>query len=262
MSFKTILYEKKGGALWITLNRPEVYNAVNDQLGTELFQAFKEAETDKEVRVIVLTGGSGKAFCSGADLKDSEHIFKGGAHSEVIYKNYIPLIQLMRNIPKPVLCRLNGIAAGAGCSIALACDMIIANEEAELVEIFINIGLVPDAGSAYFLPRLVGRTKAFELMSKGSRLKAREAMALGIVNKAVPMEKLDAAVQEELEYFANAPTKTIGMIKKLLNQSYHSDLMQVMEMEATYQDHAGKTKDHLEGVTAFLQKRKAVFKGQ
>jgi 2-(1,2-epoxy-1,2-dihydrophenyl)acetyl-CoA isomerase len=261
MSYNTLIYDLQTGVCTITLNRPEVYNAVNGQLADELVAALKTAEADTNVRVIVLTGGNGKAFCTGHDLKDPENL-KGHPSSHAIYRNYFPLIPLIRQMAKPVICRLNGIAAGAGCSLALACDMIIANEEAELSQIFINIGLVPDAGSAYFLPRLTSRTRAFELMSKGLRVKAKEAVALGIVNKAVPMSELDEAVKAETDYFANAPTKSIGMIKKLLNQSYHADLLQMMELEATYQDHAGKTQDHQEGIMAFIQKRKPQFKGK
>ncbi|MCU0446688.1 MAG: enoyl-CoA hydratase-related protein [Microscillaceae bacterium] len=260
MEFATLLYQKNEGVLTITLNRPEVYNAVNNQLADDLTNAFKAAEADKEVRVIVLTG-AGKAFCTGHDLKAPENM-QGNPSSHAIYRNYFPLIPLMRNLPKPIICRLNGIAAGAGCSIALACDVIVAHEEAELCQIFINIALVPDAGSTYFLSRLVSRTQAFELMSKGLRLKAKEAQTMGIVNVAVPLEELDEALKAQTDYYANAPTKSIGMIKKMLNQSYHSDLLQMMEMEATYQDHAGKTQDHTEGIMAFIQKRKPQFKGK
>jgi 2-(1,2-epoxy-1,2-dihydrophenyl)acetyl-CoA isomerase len=260
MEFQTLLYEKAEGVLKITLNRPEVYNAVNNQLADDLANALRAAEADQTVRVIVLTG-SGKAFCTGHDLKAPENM-QGNPSSHAIYRNYFPLIPLMRNLPKPIICRLNGIAAGAGCSIALACDMIVANEEAELSQIFVNIGLVPDAGSTYFLARLASRTQAFELMSKGLRVKAKEAQALGIVNVAVPAEQLDEALKVQTDYYANAPTKAIGMIKKMLNQAYHSDLLQMMEMEATYQDHAGKTQDHTEGIMAFIQKRKPQFKGK
>lgn len=261
MNYETIIYQNEAGVTTITLNRPKVYNAVNNQLADELLQALDTAEKDENTRVIVLTGGKGKAFCTGHDLKAPENM-QGNSPSHAVYRNYFPIVPKIRQMPKPVICRLNGVAAGAGCSLALACDMIIANEEAELIQIFVNIGLVPDAGSAYFLPRLVSRNQAFELMSKGSRLKAKDAVAMGIVNQAVAMEALDEAVKAQTDYYANAPTAAIGMIKKLINQSYHSDLLQSMEMEATYQDHAGKTKDHQEGVMAFLQKRAPKFTGK
>ncbi|MCS6822324.1 MAG: enoyl-CoA hydratase-related protein [Microscillaceae bacterium] len=261
MSYTTILYEKQSSVLTITLNRPEKYNAVNRTLAQELQQAMQQAEQDSEVRVVVVTG-AGKAFCSGHDLSAPENLEPEYTPSKAVYQNYFPLIPLMRNMPKPIICRLNGIAAGAGCSLALACDMIIADENAELSQIFINIGLVQDAGSAYFLPQLVSRNQAFELATMGTRLKAKEAERLGIVNKAVPTEQLDETLKKYTEYYANAPTKAIGMLKKLLNHSYHSNLMQMLELEATYQDLASKTQDHTEGVTAFLQKRKPVFKGR
>lgn len=260
MEYKYLIYLKQEGVSTITLNRPQVYNAINNSLADELLQAFQLAEADEEVRVIVLTG-EGKAFCTGHDLKAPENTPSNPA-SKAIYRNYFSLIPKMRMLPKPIICRLNGVAAGAGCSLALACDMIIAQEEAELIQIFINIGLVPDAGATYFLTHLVSRTKAFELMSKGTRLNAREAQALGIINQVVPPESLDLAVKQQTDYYAHAPTQSIGMIKKMLNQAYQSDLMQVMEMEATYQDLAGKTKDHQEGVLAFIQKRPPKFSGK
>jgi 2-(1,2-epoxy-1,2-dihydrophenyl)acetyl-CoA isomerase len=260
MEYKNLIYTLEEGVCTITLNRPEVYNAVNNALADELAAAFQAAEIDEQVRVIVLTG-TGKAFCTGHDLKAPENA-PGNPASKAIYRNYFPIIPKMRIMPKPIICRLNGVAAGAGCSLALACDMIIAQENAELIQIFVNIGLVPDAGSTYFLTQLVSRTKAFEMMSKASRMKASEAKELGIINEAVPLEELDAAVKAQTDYYSKAATKSIGMIKKMLNQAYHSDLMQVMEMEATYQDIAGKTKDHQEGVMAFIQKRPAQFTGK
>lgn len=261
MAYETLIYEKEGGICTITLHRPKVYNAVNNQLADELIQTLREAERDEEIRVLILTGGDGKAFCSGQDLKAPENM-QGKLLSHTIYRNYFPIITQMRQLAKPIICRLNGVAAGAGCSIALACDMIIANEEAELSQLFIHIGLVPDAGSSYFLTKLVSRPKAFELMTKGTKITAKEACELGIVNKAVPMEQLNEVVKAEATYYANAPTYTIGLIKKLINQSYHAHLGQTMELEASYQDIAGKTKDHQEGVMAFLQKRKPEFKGK
>jgi 2-(1,2-epoxy-1,2-dihydrophenyl)acetyl-CoA isomerase len=167
----------------------------------------------------------------------------------------------IRNLPKPVICRLNGIAAGAGCSLALACDLIIAAEEAALAEIFISIGLITDAGSSYFLPRLIGTSRAFELCSTGGVVKAPEAFAMGLINRVVPASQLDEAVAQLTAYYTQAPTKAIGLIKQLLNQSTHSTLEQMLELEALNQDMAGNSHDSREGIQAFLQKRKPHFTG-
>ena len=259
MDFKFITYEVAGGVATITLNRPEVYNALNDGITYELQDAWKAVAKDDQVRVVVLTG-AGKAFCSGQDLKAASGQEKR-SFMDSLQKRYNPIIRAMRSLPKPILCRLNGVAAGAGCSLALACDMIIASEEATLIEVFINIGLVPDSGSAFFLPRLVGMAKAFELCSMGSRVKAAEALQLGLVNKVVAADQLDATVKEYTDYFSQAPTKSIGLIKKMLTKSATSNLDEILEYETYCQEIAGSTHDYKEGVAAFLEKRKPAFKG-
>ncbi|HEY3402965.1 MAG TPA: enoyl-CoA hydratase-related protein [Ohtaekwangia sp.] len=246
------------GVATITLNRPEVYNALNDDITFELQDVFKSIAKNDTVRVVVLTG-AGKAFCSGQDLKASGNEKRSFINS--LHKRYNPIILAMRNLPKPIVCKLNGVAAGAGCSLALACDVIVASEEASLIEVFINIGLVPDSGSSYFLPRLVGMAKAFELCSMGNRVKAQEAFEMGLVNRVVPATKLDDTVVEYVQYFANAPTKAIGLIKKMLNRSGTSTLEEMLEYEAYCQEIAGNTNDYKEGVKAFLEKRKPDFKG-
>ncbi|HAS43136.1 MAG TPA: 2-(1,2-epoxy-1,2-dihydrophenyl)acetyl-CoA isomerase [Microscillaceae bacterium] len=258
--YECILYQVENGTCTITLNRPKVYNALNNQIAKELVQALTEAEQDKEVRVIVLTG-QGKGFCTGHDLKAPENM-QGRSSSEVINQNYKPIIEKLRHLAKPIICRLNGVAAGAGCSLALACDMIIASEEASLIQIFVNIGLVMDAGASYFLTQMLPRNIAFELATKGKPLTAKEAERWGVVNKTVPADQLDEAVAAELEYFAKAPTKAIGMMKRMLEQAYNSNLADMIETEANYQDLAQKSKDHTEGAMAFLQKRKPEFKGK
>jgi 2-(1,2-epoxy-1,2-dihydrophenyl)acetyl-CoA isomerase len=260
MEFKFLKYEVSGGVATITLNRPEVYNALNDEITFELQDAFKATAKDQKVRVVVLTG-EGKAFCSGQDLKAGAGQGKR-SFIDSLQRRYNPLILGMRNLPKPIVCRLNGVAAGAGCSLALACDVIVASDEASLIEVFINIGLVPDSGSSFFLPRLVGMAKAFELSSMGTRVSAGEALRLGLVNKVATAAELNTVVKNYTDYFSSAPTKAIGLIKKMLNKSATSDLETMLEYEAYLQEIAGATKDHQEGVTAFLEKRRPDFSGQ
>ncbi|MBL7870325.1 MAG: enoyl-CoA hydratase/isomerase family protein [Cyclobacteriaceae bacterium] len=259
MDFKYITYNAANGVATITLNRPEVYNALNDAITYELQDAWKAVAKDDQVRVVVLTG-AGKAFCSGQDLKAVSGQERR-SFMESLQKRYNPIIRAMRNLPKPIIGRINGVAAGAGCSFALACDIIVAAEEATLIEVFINIGLVPDSGSAYFLPRLVGMTKAFELCSMGSRVKAAEALQLGLINKVASADQLDAVVKGYTDYFSEAPTKSIGLIKKMLNKSSVSNLDEMLEYETYCQEIAGTSHDYKEGVAAFLEKRKPMFTG-
>jgi 2-(1,2-epoxy-1,2-dihydrophenyl)acetyl-CoA isomerase len=261
MAFEHLLYEIQNGVCTITLNRPEVLNALNEKLNYELRDAFTQAGQDEAIRVVVLTG-AGRGFCSGADLK-AETAFRGERSlADAVRDRYNPMILAIRNLAKPVIGRLQGIAAGAGCSLALACDLIIAAEEAVLTEIFIGIGLVMDAGSSWFLPRLVGPMKAFEMATMGTKVTAPEALKLGMVNKVVSADQLDAAVAQVAGYYATAPTRTIGLIKGMLQKSYGCTLEEMLEQEAIHQDMAGRTHDHREGVQAFLEKRKPNFTGR
>ena len=243
----------------ITLNRPEVYNAFDDPLSYELQDALKKVEKDPAVRVVVLTG-AGKAFSSGQDLKAATGPGKRSL-GESLQKRYNPIIRAIRNMPKPVICRLNGVAAGAGCSLALACDMIIASEEATMIEIFVNIALVLDSGSSYFLPRTIGYHRAFELATKATRITAADALQMGLVNKVVPPAELDAAVQAEATYYAAAPTKAIALMKKMLTKGMTGSLDATLDYEAYCQEIAGNSADNTEGTQAFLEKRKPLFKG-
>lgn len=259
-AYQFLMFQNEDGIGTIRLNRPEVYNALNDEITFELQSAFKEVAKDDTVRVVVVTG-EGKAFCAGQDLKASSSAGKRSL-MDSLHKRYDPIVRAMRTLPKPIICRLNGVAAGAGCSLALACDMIIASEEATLVEVFVNIGLVPDSGSSFFLPRVVGMAKAFELCAMGSKITAREALTLGLVNKVSPADQLDEAVKQYTDYFAAAPTKAIGLMKKMLNKSAHATLDEMLEYEAYCQEIAGASDDHKEGTAAFLEKRKPRFTGK
>jgi 2-(1,2-epoxy-1,2-dihydrophenyl)acetyl-CoA isomerase len=258
-AYKFLLYTNESGSATITLNRPGVYNALNDEITFELQDALKCCSKEDNIRVVVITG-AGKAFCAGQDLKASAET-KNRSFIESLQKRYNPIISAIRAMPKPVICRLNGVAAGAGCSLALACDLIVASEEATLIEVFINIGLVPDSGSSFFLPRAVGMAKAFELCAMGSKVSAKEALSLGLINKAVAHDELDAAIKDYTDYFSGAPTRSIGLIKKMLNKSAHATLDEMLAYEAYCQEIAGSSEDYREGVAAFLEKRKPHFKG-
>lgn len=259
--YDNIIYEVSEGVATITLNRPQVFNALSTELIKEITKAVETADKDETIRVIVITGTGDKAFCSGADLKAG--LDKGlTALGESLRENYNPMIKAIRNAEKPVICRLNGIAAGAGMSLALACDVIVANQDAYMSELFVGIGLMPDAGSMFFLPRIIGVQKAFELCSTGRKVYMEEALSLGLVTKAVAPEELDSAVDEWVELYKNSATRSIGLMKKVLNQSLNSNLDEILEQEAVHQDLLGKTHDFAEGVMAFLQKRKTTFKGK
>lgn len=259
MTYNCLLFDKKDQVTTITLNRPDVFNAFNDEQSFELQDAFKQVKKDSETRVVVLTG-SGKAFCSGQDLKAIAGAEKR-SFIDSLHKRYNPIIREMRNLPKPIICKLNGVAAGAGCSLALASDFIIASENASLIEVFINVGLVLDSGSSYFLPRLVGSARAFELSTMGSKVSAKQALDWGMINRCVTPETLDEETAKIVDYYANAPTKAIGLMKKMLNKSFHSDLETMLEYEAYCQEIAGCSNDNKEGVKAFNEKRKPQFTG-
>lgn len=260
MAYNSLLTEKKNSVLYITLNRPDVYNAFNDEMTYELQDAFKNDAAADDVRCVVITG-AGKAFCSGQDLKDFTD--KKSTFKEALTKRYNPLIKLITGLPKPVIASINGVAAGAGLSLALACDYRIAVESATLIEVFINVGLVPDSASSFFLPRLVGYAKAFEMCATGDKVTAKEAKEIGLVNKVVSNAALLKKITEQVAgNFAAKPTAAIGMIKDLLNKSFNSTIEQSLNLETDYQERAGNTSDFKEGVAAFLEKRKPKFTGK
>ncbi|MEE9225713.1 MAG: enoyl-CoA hydratase-related protein [Bacteroidota bacterium] len=260
MPYQTLLYEKRDGILIITMNRPEVYNAFNEQMKKEMNEALKKAEKDTEVRCVVIRGAGEKAFCSGQDMK--EHTTQKRSLKDSLEESYNPMIRRIRTMEKPVVAMLQGVAAGAGCSLALACDMRIASDKARLIEVFIRIGLVPDSGSHWFLTRLVGLGKAFELASLGDEIPADEALRLGLVNKVVPTQQLEEETMKIAERLAQGPTKAFGLIKRALNKAVFSDLDTILQYEAFIQEIASRTEDHREGVQAFLEKRPARFKGR
>lgn len=257
--FTTLLYSSVDRVLTITMNRPDVYNALNEQMKKELNDAFREAETDPGVRCIILRGAGEKAFCSGQDLK--EHSDTKRSLKESLLKSYNPLIRRMRTIEKPVIGMINGVAAGAGCSLALACDLRIMSSTAKLIEVFIRIGLVPDSGSHWFLPRLVGMARAFEYAATGRDITAEEAERVGLVNTVVPPDQLEISTSELARSLASAPTRSVGLIKRTLNKAMTLDLDALLDYEASIQQIASETADHREGLTAFLEKRPPRFTG-
>ena len=270
--YDNLLYETTNGVCRITLNRPQVYNALSPGLIDEITTAVEAAGDDGSIRVVVITGTGDRAFCSGADLKEgfaqrgfanAQSLGTGGMNmGESLRNSYHPMIRAIRNLPKPVIGRINGVVAGAGCSLALACDVVICTDEAYFSQIFVNIGLMPDAGSTFFLPRLVGSQRAFELSSTGRRVYGPEAAQIGLVSRSVPAAELDAAVEQVVRYYATAPTRAIGAMKLVLNQSLYSDLDHQLEQEAHNQDALGRSADAAEGIGSFLMKRPANFSGR
>jgi 2-(1,2-epoxy-1,2-dihydrophenyl)acetyl-CoA isomerase len=258
--FQTLLYHNTDGVLTITMNRPESYNAFNEQMKKELNDAFKEAEKDASVRCIVLRGAGEKAFSSGQDLK--EHQESKRSLKESLEKAYNPLIRKIRGIEKPVIAMINGVAAGAGCSVALACDLRIMSSEAYLLQAFVNIGLVPDSGAHWFLPRYAGLARAFEYAATGRKIPSDECLQVGLVNRVATPAELESATMQLAMSFAKAPTRAIGLMKRTFNKALYSDLDALLDYEAYIQQIASETEDHQEGVKAFMEKRKPEFRGK
>ncbi len=263
MEYETILVENKESVGRITLNRPEALNAISDKMGEELNAALKEIDSDHKTRCLIVTG-AGRAFCAGEDVSGLKERYSNGRHpslGEHLRKKYHPLILRMRGMEKPIIARLNGIAAGSGASLALASDIRIASEEAGLKQAFIGMGLVPDSGSSYFLTRLIGPSRALEVIMTGRTLNAKEAAIMGLVNKVVPATELDQTVDDLAQQLASGPGKALGLSKRVVNQVSNLELSEALEYEAYHQDIAGRTNDHLEAVRAFLEKRKPKFSG-
>lgn len=258
--YETILYEHTDAVLKITLNRPDRFNAFNALMHKELADAFKNAAKDNDVRSVILTG-AGKAFCSGQDLKEVKDD-PNTSLADRLRNNYNPNILRIRELEKPVICAINGVAAGAGMSLALACDLRIASDQASMLQAFVNVGLVPDTGSTWILPRLLGYHKAFEICTTGRPIKADEALRLNLVDKVVEHERLDSITMELATTYASSPTKAIGAIKRAFNKSSAVGLDEALDYEAYLQDILGKTEDYREGVAAFNEKRKPQFKGR
>src|SRR3989449_4190579 len=264
MNYETILVEKKDQITRITLNRPAALNSFNDKMGEEFYAALKEAEKDEGTRCLIVTG-AGRAFSAGEDVSGLKQRYGGDTHLSLgdhLRKKYHPIILRIRNMEKPVIARINGIAAGSGASLALACDIRIASEEAGLKQAFIGVGLVPDSGSSYFLTGMIGPGRALELIMTGKTIPAKEAEQLGLINKVVPAAELDKYTDELAHRLATGPTKALGLSKRIVNRVSSLELPEALEYEAYNQDIAGRTSDHLEAVKAFLEKRQPKFSGK
>jgi 2-(1,2-epoxy-1,2-dihydrophenyl)acetyl-CoA isomerase len=264
-TFQALLVETAGNVCTVTLNRPDSLNSLNDVTTAELAMVLQQLQRDPQVRCVVLTG-AGRAFSSGQDLGDLRKKYSDPKHvprlDEDLRHRYHPIITGLQHLEKPVLAAVNGVAAGAGLSLALACDLRIASDKASFIEVFVNVGLVPDSGSTFFLPRLVGLGKALELCFTGDKISAADALRLGLVNRVVPAEELTKATQELAGRLAKLPTRALGLMKRLLYRSFDSDLDAQLEAEALAQESAGATADHREGIMAFFEKRPAVFQGK
>ncbi|MFY4777317.1 enoyl-CoA hydratase-related protein [Metabacillus sp. RGM 3146] len=256
--YGSIKFEQKNGIAWLTLNRPEKYNAFTEQMNEEITDALKITANDENIRCLVITG-EGKAFSSGEDLSGIVEVTN---HGEILRNRYNPMILALARLEKPVIAAVNGVAAGAGFSLALACDFRLSSEKASFIESFIHVGLVPDSGQFHFLPKIVGAAKALELAILGEKISAKEAKELGLVTKVIETENWSQEIEAFAGKLASMPTKAIGLIKRTLRESMSLNLEEILEKEAFAQRIAGLTKDHHEGVSAFLEKRDAVFQGK
>lgn len=259
----SVLVETKGAVRWIVLNRPEVLNTFDDEMGGALLEALDGA-SDSSIRAVVLAG-AGRAFCAGEDLGPLAGLYKEGKapdHGEILRSRYNPVIERMIGLRKPVVAAINGVAAGAGMALALACDFRVMAAEARLVPAFSKVGLVPDSGSTWLLSKYLGVGRALDVAIRSDPIEAERALALGLVNVICPAEEVPAKTEELSSRLAWGPTFAFGLIKSLVWSADSATLSEQLEKEAGAQSVAGQTKDHIEGVDAFMNKRDARFEGR
>jgi 2-(1,2-epoxy-1,2-dihydrophenyl)acetyl-CoA isomerase len=261
MADTTVLTDLSDSILTLTLNRPEVLNAFNDQMAEAVQAALKQAERDAAVRCVVITG-AGRAFCAGQDLGALRGRAEGVSFRAHLQKTYNPIIARLRALEKPVIGQVNGAAAGAGLGLALACDLRYLAETAKLRMAFSGIGLAPDSGTSFFLPRLIGYSRAFELAATNEPMTARTAVELGLANSLFPADDLAGRVREIALKLAQAPTKALALTKRAMSRAFQLTIEEALDYEAHLQEIAGRSADHQEGVRAFLEKRPPQFTGQ
>lgn len=263
MDYENILFEINDGIAKLTLNRPDKLNSFTQAMHEEVRHAMHKVSADKSVRVFVLTG-AGRGFCAGQDLSD--RAVEPGARAvdlgDSVEKNYAPLVLALRALPMPVICAVNGVAAGAGANLALACDIVIAGKSASFVEVFCKLGLIPDTGGTYFLPRLVGSARAMGMAMLGEKLTAEKAEAWGLIWKCVPDEELAQECMAMARHFASAPTKGLAFTKQALHASGANTLQQQLTLECGMMSELGNSDDYREGVAAFMAKRAPQFTGK
>ena len=263
MSDQSILFDVEAGVARITLNRPDVLNSFDGPMADALQTALRNAAADEGVRAVLLTG-AGRAFCAGQDL--AAVLPKEGAPpvdlGEVVERQYNPIVRAIRTIEKPFVCAVNGVAAGAGANLALACDIVVASEKASFIQSFSKIGLIPDSGGTFFLPRLIGLPRATALMMLADKVRAADAEAMGMIYRVLPPETLIAEAFKLAAHLATQPTFGLGLIKRAIHQAFTNDLDAHLDLERELQHLAGQSEDYAEGVNAFLEKRPAVFIGK
>lgn len=256
----TVLLHKEGGIGFVTLNRPEKYNSFNREMALALQAHLDDCANDETIRCIYLTG-AGKGFCAGQDLAEASDP-KTVDFEKIVSEHYNPIIQRLRSIEKPILAAVNGVAAGAGANLALACDIVVATASASFIQAFSKIGLIPDSAGTFFLPRYVGMQRASALMMLGDKVSAEDAVQMGMIYKSYADGDFVAESKKMATTLANMPTKGLGLTKRLLNQSYSNTLDEQLTAEMKTQVDAGNSYDFAEGVHAFLEKRKPAFKGK
>jgi 2-(1,2-epoxy-1,2-dihydrophenyl)acetyl-CoA isomerase len=263
MIYETVKTESANGVLWLSMNRPDRLNAFNEQMGSDLLEALKEGERSADIRCLVLTG-EGEAFSVGEDLNSNKAAYEAGKQvplGEILMRKYNPIVQRIRKMDKPVLAAVNGVAAGAGLGLALACDLRAASETATFQEAFIRVGLVPDSGTSFWLPRIIGPGRAMEVSLLGEPMDATRALNIGLVNWVFPHDLFKGEVAKLAERLARGSTRAMGLTKRALNRAVVVDMDSALEYEMYLQDIAGRTHDHVEGVRAFFDKRDPRFIG-